>query len=510
MHIDTWALLQATSTIQSTNNKFFIDSNPIHSNLLQTSTQRMKQELLANGIKNGVKEYRNNPIEEVKDEWNDSKLSFNTKDETLDVDIEAVILVEDKICSLNSTVVEEYWEVTLSVYAKIEAQFDIIAGELKHIKTIKLSLLLEYIVLIVVSQFGNDPKMHKATELQFQHLKDYIHQNILLLIDIIIDKSSIKETNKEWMDNLKSIIDSKLTQMWVKTTGLNHKPQSKLETIKQNWESIVPILKNLLSKRSSQPIKKGKKSLPQVILSLLKSVDNHSFMKWREIVHKAYLSSSKQKKVSKKNNHLPPLHMVGGTALQPMVPLPKVKPPFLGENKTGNEYTLVLDLDETLVHYYEVNGKGKYNVRPHTQKFLKEMSEYYELVVFTAAMQDYADWVINEIDKHKYITHRLYRQHASPHGIVFVKDLSKLGRDLSKIIIVDNVAENFQMQPDNGIFIKSWFSDQKDTALSELAPLLKEIVVKKWDDVRDALRKFRDQMIEQISRGITNPKLSLD
>jgi hypothetical protein len=196
-------------------------------------------------------------------------LSFNTKDGGLEIDIESIILVEDKICALSSTVVEEYWEVTQGVYAKIETQFDAIAGELKHIKTVKLSLLLEYIVLIVVSVFGNDPKMHKATELQFQHLKDYIHQNILLLIDIIIDKSSIKESNKEWMENLKSIIDSKLTQMCVKTTGLNHKPQSKLETMKQNCESIIPILKSLLSKRSSQPIKKGEKSLSQTILGLL-------------------------------------------------------------------------------------------------------------------------------------------------------------------------------------------------------------------------------------------------
>lgn len=59
------------------------------------------------------------------------------------------------------------------------------------------------------------------------------------------------------------------------------------------------------------------------------------------------------------------------------------------------------------------------------------------------------------------------------HGPVFVKDLSRIGRDLSKTIIVDNVAENFQLQPDNGIFIKSWFDDVHDTALSELAPLLK-------------------------------------
>jgi len=97
-----------------------------------------------------------------------------------------------------------------------------------------------------------------------------------------------------------------------------------------------------------------------------------------------------------------------------------------------------------------------------------------------------------------------------PHGPVFVKDLSRIGRDLSKTIIVDNVAENFQLQPDNGIFIKSWFDDQNDTALSELAPLLKQIVKKQVPDVRDALRKFRDQMLEQIAKGVTNPQLSLD
>ncbi len=93
-----------------------------------------------------------------------------------------------------------------------------------------------------------------------------------------------------------------------------------------------------------------------------------------------------------------------------------------------------------------------------------------------------------------------------------------MGRDLSKIIIVDNVAENFQLQPDNGIFIRSWFEDTNDTALSELSPLLKgkihklyvEIVRKDVDDVRVALRQFRDQMLDQISKGISTPQLSLN
>lgn len=130
-------------------------------------------------------------------------------------------------------------------------------------------------------------------------------------------------------------------------------------------------------------------------------------------------------------------------------------------------------MDETLIHYYEQQGEGAFRVRPGCDRFLKEMSELYEVGIFTAAMQDYADWVLDTIDPNKYISFRLYRQHATPTGMVYIKDLSKLGRPLQKTIIVDNVAENFSKQPDNGIFIKSWFDDTSDTALIELAPLLK-------------------------------------
>ena len=73
----------------------------------------------------------------------------------------------------------------------------------------------------------------------------------------------------------------------------------------------------------------------------------------------------KKPKILKKLNQLPPLYMVGGTAIPGLAALPKVKAPYLPANDTGHDYTLVLDLDETLVHYFEVGGKGKYNIRPH-------------------------------------------------------------------------------------------------------------------------------------------------
>lgn len=128
----------------------------------------------------------------------------------------------------------------------------------------------------------------------------------------------------------------------------------------------------------------------------------------REAIIKAS-ESIEDLKLAAKQMMLPPLHGIGGTAIGGYEHLPPVEPPYLPPAKDPNGYTLVLDLDETLVHYYEHNGEGSYRIRPGCEKFLKEMSELYEVVIFTAAMQDYADWVLDNIDKPKYISYRLYR-----------------------------------------------------------------------------------------------------
>lgn len=112
-------------------------------------------------------------------------------------------------------------------------------------------------------------------------------------------------------------------------------------------------------------------------------------------------------------------------------------------------------------------------------------------------MEEYADWVLNQLDTEetKLITHRLYRQHTinySKEGPLIIKDLSKLGRPLERTIIVDNLAENFILQKDNGIFIETWLEDTSDTQLKTMIPLLKQIVVKEVKDVRVTLRSFRD------------------
>ena len=81
-----------------------------------------------------------------------------------------------------------------------------------------------------------------------------------------------------------------------------------------------------------------------------------------------------------------PLYGVGGTAIGGYEPLKLVDQPYLPTLKDPLTYTLVLDLDETLVHYYETGNEGKFGIRPGCETFLREMAELYEVVIFTAAM----------------------------------------------------------------------------------------------------------------------------
>jgi len=168
---------------------------------------------------------------------------------------------------------------------------------------------------------------------------------------------------------------------------------------------------------------------------------------------------------------------------------PQLPPPPSDES-----YCLVLDLDETLVHYFEQDGQGTYGIRPFMHEFLERMESLgFELVIFTAATQDYADWVIGQIDPDGLIKYRLYRQHALPWGPLFVKDMSRLGRDMERTLIIDNVQENFMLHPNNGIFIATWYDDPDDRALSELTPLLEELITTRVS-VPSILDKYREQI----------------
>jgi CTD small phosphatase-like protein 2 len=70
----------------------------------------------------------------------------------------------------------------------------------------------------------------------------------------------------------------------------------------------------------------------------------------------------------------------------------------------------------------------------------------FEVVIFTAGLKEYADWILNQVDrKRNLIHHRLYRNSCKPTCGIYLKDLERLGRDIRKTLIVDNIADNFEL-----------------------------------------------------------------
>ena len=178
--------------------------------------------------------------------------------------------------------------------------------------------------------------------------------------------------------------------------------------------------------------------------------------------------------------------------------------------------TLVLDLDETLVHSNLENTEEPFDFsfpvlfngqdhevrvakRPHLETFMDFVSERFEIVVFTASQRVYADKLLDVLDpKNKWFKHRIFRDSCVSYEGNFMKDLTVLGRDLKKTIIIDNSPQAFSLQVDNGIPIESWYDDQTDNHLLSLLPILDELC--RAEDVRDVLRQTFN-LQERVRRG---------
>ena len=109
----------------------------------------------------------------------------------------------------------------------------------------------------------------------------------------------------------------------------------------------------------------------------------------------------------------------------------------------SKRYTLVLDLDETLIHSHRHKHKLDIFMRPFLKEFLQVMASNYELVVFTSSMPEYSEQIIAQLP---HITHRLFRYHTTRLKHRHIKDLSRLGRPLQSVVMVDNEEENFLLQ----------------------------------------------------------------
>ena len=170
--------------------------------------------------------------------------------------------------------------------------------------------------------------------------------------------------------------------------------------------------------------------------------------------------------------------------------------------------TLILDLDETLMSFvYSNENEGISRIRPFLYHFLDSVKKYYELILFTAATREYADPILDVIEENKgyYFNHRLYRESCTIVDNNYMKEISRIGRDIKKTIIVDNMAQNFKMEKANGILISSfWGEDSTDKALLYLGRILVCIAVEMMEvgfnrDIREELVKYRNDILKQVT-----------
>ena len=188
--------------------------------------------------------------------------------------------------------------------------------------------------------------------------------------------------------------------------------------------------------------------------------------------------------------------------------LPPVPPRVYREAVIGakapedmHKKTLVLDLDETLVHSsfkpipnpdyiipVEIDGRlvDVYVLkRPWLDHFMNTVGPRFEVVVFTASLAKYADPLLDLMDKTGNVRWRLFRDSCCPYEGNYVKDLNCLGRDLSTTIIVDNSPHSYIFQPANAAPIGTFIDNMEDQELLELLPSL--LKVEHVDDVRKYL-----------------------
>ena len=171
-------------------------------------------------------------------------------------------------------------------------------------------------------------------------------------------------------------------------------------------------------------------------------------------------------------------------------------PSLKGQNQSMP--AIVFDLDETLIFCASVKpsgcslplkiGRYKFYVqfRPGLNEFLKEVSKYYDIFFFTASDNEYANKVIDAIWPQTPKSHRFFRDSCKPKNGYLVKDLSLLHKQLSHVILIDDIEGSALLQPRNLVRISPYYGDNNDNVLlNQLLPLLTNSASE--NDVLDAV-----------------------
>ena len=421
--------------------------------------------------------------------------SFQRNNYYSSINIEDLLILEEKlseiITTLNKTKITynecfEFWNYyyNCSLYCRLEKLFT----NMYESNNVQLSINYLLMSIMICYDFSFDMNILNNAYSTLDELLKLNHQNLIIIFEHILTKISSDSRDNIWVFKLHGIVNSsKNSGHRDKYSTINECMMSPVEKITFNTGIIIQNIRVLLKNYKSVKI--------DHLTSIFKKLNEKTYEDINIFFRECIL------RVDNMNGSV-----LASIFLKENTNFKTEPAPYL---KTINRkpYSLILDLDETLVHF-KVNpdneSEGVLRVRPGIVEFLDSIDQYYELIIFTAATQEYADLLIDAVEENKiYFEHRLYRQHTVIIDNDFVKDLSRVGRPLDKIAIVDNMPQNFRLQKENGINIKAfWGEEVYDTALIDLAPILINIA-KEGGDIRDGLAKYKDEIVKKVTSNIS-------
>ncbi|CAG8484763.1 14265_t:CDS:10 [Funneliformis mosseae] len=159
-------------------------------------------------------------------------------------------------------------------------------------------------------------------------------------------------------------------------------------------------------------------------------------------------------------------------------------------------YTLVINLDQTLIYStWDRENGWRTAKRPGVEYFLYFVAQLFEVVIFTSQPFNFAEQILMKLDPFGIVPYRLYRESTRYVDGKIVKDLSKLNRDLSKVIIMDSNPDAYSLQPENAIAVPPWKGDPNDSFLIDIIPFLEHFTIFYVNDVRQVLPQYKDKDI---------------
>ena len=268
------------------------------------------------------------------------------------------------------------------------------------------------------------------------------------------------------------------------TKILKKRNTNNIISLNNNKNNNKKILNDILNNNNIYKLQKNKTNLTSGIFSPKKKsiFENLSIKKGNTSVKISLSNTIKRKKKENINK------MDMGIAI-PYIKIASKK-----------KYTLILDLNKTLAYYNNEEEKKKIKLRDGLFSFLSMIKTYYELISFSNEPKNITEAIIKEIEtEKKYFDYYLNRENCILFENNLVKDISLIGRDISKIIIIDDEENCFKLNKENGIKIADYNGNSNDNILFELKKILILIYKKNYDDIRIALKDFSNEIKNKIS-----------